>query len=297
MLMSLDTSTTSRPGAALGLAQALHHAQDLVVGLALGQAGGQLARPAAWSGRTACRRLRGGRSWPAGCRPGVEAAALVGVARRVQFAADLARIARHLAHALLVVVQFFQRDHRQEDVVFLEAEQRHRVVHQHVGVQHEQLGRPAARGLRPRGRAAAGCRGQSTAWWAGGRAAGVQHRRLQRRGGSDSLPPCRLAGRLGRSCRRRTVEQVERRRSRVASALGRVFSARLSVRGPACARSRQRRAGRLFLGGGLGSGRRGGAAAVFKEKSRTGSGCTAFVEGGGVKRQPAWSAARGIGFA
>jgi hypothetical protein len=64
--------------------------------------------------------------------------------QRVEFAADLAGVARHLAHALLVVVELLQRDHRQEDVVLLEAEQRHRVVHQHVGVEHEQLGRAGA---------------------------------------------------------------------------------------------------------------------------------------------------------
>jgi hypothetical protein len=41
MLMSLDTSTTSR-GASLLLAQRLDHAEDLVVGLALRQAQGQV---------------------------------------------------------------------------------------------------------------------------------------------------------------------------------------------------------------------------------------------------------------
>ena len=39
-----------------------------------------------------------------------------------------------------MVVQLFQRDHRQVDIVFFEAEQRGRVMHQHVGVQHEQFG-------------------------------------------------------------------------------------------------------------------------------------------------------------
>ena len=32
------------------------------------------------------------------------------------------------------------RRHRQEDVVLLEAEQAGRIVHEHVGVEHEQLG-------------------------------------------------------------------------------------------------------------------------------------------------------------
>jgi hypothetical protein len=43
-----------------------------------------------------------------------------------------------------VAVELLERDHRQVDVVLFEAEQRGRVVHQHVGVEHEQLGRPGA---------------------------------------------------------------------------------------------------------------------------------------------------------
>jgi hypothetical protein len=86
--------------------------------------------------------------------------------QRVQLAADLAGVARHLAHALLVPVQLFERDHRQVDVVLLEAEQRHRVVHQHVGVEHEQLGRAAHRAACARsGRVAHGC-GGGRGWWA-----------------------------------------------------------------------------------------------------------------------------------
>ena len=42
----------------------------------------------------------------------------------------------------LVRIEFFQRHHRQEHVVFLESEKTGRVVQQHVGIQHEQ---PAAR--------------------------------------------------------------------------------------------------------------------------------------------------------
>ena len=87
---------------------------------------------------------------PASRWPVASAAALGHAGRRrawppgVQVAADLAGVARHLGHALLVAVQFLQRDHRQVDVVLFEAEQRGRVVHQHVGVEHEQAGRPAA---------------------------------------------------------------------------------------------------------------------------------------------------------
>ena len=59
----------------------------------------------------------------------------------VEAAAGLTRVARHFGHALLVVVQFFQRHDRHVDVVLLEAEQAGRVVHQDIGVEHEELGR------------------------------------------------------------------------------------------------------------------------------------------------------------
>ena len=64
----------------------------------------------------------------------------------VQEAAGLARIARHFRHAFLVVVELLQRHHRHVDVVLLEAEQARRIVHQHVGVQYEQLGSGAQTG-------------------------------------------------------------------------------------------------------------------------------------------------------
>ena len=55
----------------------------------------------------------------------------------VQGAAGLPRVARHFGHAFFVPVQFFQHNHRQKNIVFLKAEQAHRVVQQHVGVQHK----------------------------------------------------------------------------------------------------------------------------------------------------------------
>ncbi|EOA05532.1 dehydrogenase [Herbaspirillum frisingense GSF30] len=120
------------------LVQRPDHAQDLVVGLALGQTfrqGGIL-------------------------QLGLEVQAALGILvaqlgernaqvdgilgdvghQRIQRTRDLARIAGDFGHALLVVVQLLQRHHGQVDVVFLEAEQRGRIVHQHVGIQHEQLG-------------------------------------------------------------------------------------------------------------------------------------------------------------
>ena len=54
----------------------------------------------------------------------------------VEEAADLARVAAGFGRALLAVVEFLDDLHRQEHVVLLELEQRGRVVHQHVGVEH-----------------------------------------------------------------------------------------------------------------------------------------------------------------
>jgi hypothetical protein len=55
----------------------------------------------------------------------------------VEEAADLAHVARGLRQALLVGVEFLEHDHRQVDIVFFEAEDRGRVVHQHIRVEHE----------------------------------------------------------------------------------------------------------------------------------------------------------------
>ena len=44
--------------------------------------------------------------------------------QRIQRAGYLARIARHFRHALFMIVQFFQRDHGQIDIVFFKTEQR-----------------------------------------------------------------------------------------------------------------------------------------------------------------------------
>jgi hypothetical protein len=110
----------------------------------------------------------------------------LGVGQRVELAADLARVARDLAHALLVAVELLERDHRQVDVVLLEAEQRHRVVHQHVGVEHEQLGRPVLRGCAA---AAAGAgSGARRAAAGGGRTGGAPAARRARRSRAAGAP-------------------------------------------------------------------------------------------------------------
>ncbi|MNN06191.1 hypothetical protein D3C81_1189730 [compost metagenome] len=149
------------------LLQRADHAQDLVVGLALRQALGQLDLVQAGLEEQLALRVavaeRGQR------QPVVEHAVGAGD-QRVERAADHPRVAGDFAHALLVVVQLLERHHRQIDVVFLEAEQRARVVHQHVGVQHEQLAGPlclagAARGAGRRLDQAHGRRGRGGRGW------------------------------------------------------------------------------------------------------------------------------------
>ena len=74
----------------------------------------------------------------------------------VEEATDLAHVARGLGQSLLPGVELLEHDHRDEDVVFLEAEDRGRIVHQDVGVEHEHapLGaRGTGHGRRPTGRA------------------------------------------------------------------------------------------------------------------------------------------------
>ena len=144
MLMSLDTSTTSRLGCCSR--SACTTPRIWLSALPCG-------RPA---GRVTSSRLVWKNSLPPASRWPVRverqavarcSASRVGMlaASASSVAADLAGVARDLGHALLVAVELLQHDHRQEDVVLLEAEQAHRVVHQHVGVEHEQLGRAGCR--------------------------------------------------------------------------------------------------------------------------------------------------------
>ncbi len=153
MLMSLDTST-------IGAARVLRlpaHARRRGSGCPPCRSAGPRAarRSAAWSGRTAGRAHPCCRAWPAVCRSSI-ALSSMSAHQLVERARYLARIARDFRHAFLVVVELFQRHHRQIDVVFLEAEQRGRVVHQHVGVEHEQLGAAGLVGGAARARLDAG---------------------------------------------------------------------------------------------------------------------------------------------
>ena len=59
----------------------------------------------------------------------------------------LTRIARDFGHAFLVRVELLKREHRQVDVVLFEVEHARRIVHQHIGVEHEQLGSGRRAGL------------------------------------------------------------------------------------------------------------------------------------------------------
>ena len=102
--------------------------EDRVVGAVAGQRVRQAGRRAAGSGRTAGRV--GGFLPPFSAlgRRQLEAAVdlLLGRVRHqlVEEAAHLAHVARGLGHALLAGVEFLEHGHRDEDVVFLEPEDR-----------------------------------------------------------------------------------------------------------------------------------------------------------------------------
>ena len=100
-------------------AQGFDHTQNLVIGLALGQARGQcevkwlgLEEQAATHLDMACAIQLDTRS---DVRP-------VGRHQGIQRTAGLAGIARHLGHAFFVAVEFFEHDHGQEHIVFFKAE-------------------------------------------------------------------------------------------------------------------------------------------------------------------------------
>ena len=54
----------------------------------------------------------------------------------VKRTADLTSVAGHVGHTALMVIELFERHHRQIDIVFLEAEDTRRIVQQHVGIKH-----------------------------------------------------------------------------------------------------------------------------------------------------------------
>ena len=117
--------------------QVNHHGEDLVVGLGSGQPGWQVARDGLGLQEEAAagllvRQLKQ--------RDAVLDGAAVAADNVVEVARDLPRVARNFGHALLVVVEFFQRHDRQEDIVLLKAVDAGRVVQQDVGVENKKLG-------------------------------------------------------------------------------------------------------------------------------------------------------------
>ncbi len=135
-------------------------------------------RSAPASAGTAARSHRGCRACRAGCpaRCRSPTSATIASSERLTWRA----FARDLRHALLVVVELLERHDRQEDVVLGEAEQARRIVHQHVGVEHEEARLLVGRAAQPRGRRrpavaatfAAGCRCGAAGAPTGARAAG-----------------------------------------------------------------------------------------------------------------------------
>jgi len=118
-------------------AQGLYHAQNLVVGLALGKAHGQAHVQRLGLEKKLATDIAMARAVQ---RQAFGHVCALRAGQCIQRAAGLAGIARHFGHPFFVAVQFFQHDHGEVDVMFLKAEQAHGVVHQHVGVQHEKLG-------------------------------------------------------------------------------------------------------------------------------------------------------------
>ena len=128
--------------------------EDLVVGLAVGERGRQhggddfgLQIQPAGGGAAGLHRQRNALDDAVGHR-GDEL---------VEEARHLTGVARDFGRALLVVVEFLEREDGEVDVVFLEPEEARGVVHQDIGVEDEELaGRGEARGRAGLGRGFAG---------------------------------------------------------------------------------------------------------------------------------------------
>jgi len=118
-----------------------YHGQDLVVGLAADERRRQLRRnrfglqEQPTGRRAAARRLERN-----ACRDVAAADCDSRGHQLVKIARGLPRVARDLGHAFLVAVELLERKHRQEDVVLFKTVEAGGIVHQHVGVEHEELG-------------------------------------------------------------------------------------------------------------------------------------------------------------
>ncbi len=138
-LMSFDTRVTRASGNSLLQRQRV--GEDVIVG-ADGRASVSGRPESSWRVWKNRRPLHGFLPWlPALGRRQLQAVVdlLLGgrVHQLIEEAAHLAHVARRLRQALLARVELLEHDHRDVDVVFLEAEDRRRIVHQHVGVEHE----------------------------------------------------------------------------------------------------------------------------------------------------------------
>src|ERR1041385_3854278 len=65
----------------------------------------------------------------------------------VEIARGLPGVASNFGNAFLVVVELLEREDREVQIVFFETEDAGGIVHQHVGVEHEKLGRRSLGGL------------------------------------------------------------------------------------------------------------------------------------------------------
>jgi len=113
----------------------LHHAQNLVVRLALGQRQRQGVVQRHGLEKQLARHALGAGGIQ--LQPGSQIGVFVGFDQGIQGAADLAAIAGHFGATALVAVQLFEHHHGQEDVVLLKAKQAGGVVQQNVGVQNK----------------------------------------------------------------------------------------------------------------------------------------------------------------
>jgi hypothetical protein len=113
--------------------------EDAVVFLAAGHAGGQFGSEDARLYVQRPGRMAVGHGGTVGQRQaGLDVAVGGAAGEFVQEAVGLAHVTRDLGGTDLGIVQFLQHRHRQEDVVLVKTEQRGGVVHQDVGIQHEQ---------------------------------------------------------------------------------------------------------------------------------------------------------------
>ena len=113
-----------------------HHRQDVVVAAPGGQARRQvqvdcLGLQKQFAGGLAAGGLRESDA--------VVDAVGAGADDLVEHAAGLTRVARHFRHALLVSIELLEGHDRHEQIVLFEAVDAGGVVHQHVGVENEQL--------------------------------------------------------------------------------------------------------------------------------------------------------------